>query len=162
LRWTKISQNARYGGFTSKDESPYHARSKRRECLYAGATSWNRGRDVKFRISATIQIGLISVILAACNPGAGTQPQIASTPDTSNVDQTVLPQVIAPPPPPPPPPLVYSWNTEFSGFLSPPIEVRRMARDDCLAAGYEIATVETMALQANIATVTFICRGDFE
>ena len=36
------------------------------------------------------------------------------------------------------------------------------ARDDCLAAGYEIATVETLALEANIATVTFICRGDFE
>ena len=37
-----------------------------------------------------------------------------------------------------------------------------MARDDCLSAGYEIATVETLALEANIATVTFICRGDFE
>jgi len=102
------------------------------------------------------------MLLTACNAGFGTQPQIATTPDTGDVDQTVLPQMVAPPSPPPPPPLVYSWDTEFSGFLSPPIEIRRMARDDCLAAGYEIATGETMALEANIATVTFICRGDFE
>jgi hypothetical protein len=114
---------------------------------------------VTFKISAAIHIGLIGMIMAACNAGSGTQPQIATTPDTGDADQTVVPQVVEQPAPPP---LVYSWDTEFSGFLSPPIEVRRMARDDCLAAGYEIATVETLALEANIATVTFICRGDFE
>ena len=117
---------------------------------------------MKLRISTTLKTGLIGVVLAACNVGSGTQPQIAATADMGDGDQTVVTQVVAQPAPPPPPPLVYSWDTEFSGFLSPPIEVRRMARDDCLSAGYEIATVETLALEANIATVTFICRGDFE
>lgn len=58
--------------------------------------------------------------------------------------------------------LVYEWDTGFSSFLSPPIEVRRQARDDCKSEGYEVAVVETMMLDGNIATAHFICRGDFE
>ena len=58
--------------------------------------------------------------------------------------------------------LVYEWDTEFSAFLSPPIEVRRMAREDCVKAGYEVAVVETLALEGNVARATYICRGDFE
>ena len=58
--------------------------------------------------------------------------------------------------------LVYEWDTGFSSFLSPPIEVRRQARDDCKSEGYEVAVVETMMLDGNIATARFICRGDFE
>ena len=58
--------------------------------------------------------------------------------------------------------LVYEWDTEFSSFLSPPIEVRRLAKEDCQAAGYEVAVVGTLMLEANIATVHYTCRGDFE
>jgi len=58
--------------------------------------------------------------------------------------------------------LVYEWDTGFSSFLSPPIEVRQQARDDCKSEGYEVAVVETMMLDGNIATAHFICRGDFE
>jgi len=58
--------------------------------------------------------------------------------------------------------LVYEWDTQYSSFLSPPIEVRRQAKSDCVAEGYEIAVVETMKLDGNIATAIFICRGDFE
>lgn len=58
--------------------------------------------------------------------------------------------------------LVYEWDTGFSSFLSPPIEVRRQAKADCKAEGYEVAVVETMLLDGNIATGHFICRGDFE
>ena len=59
-------------------------------------------------------------------------------------------------------PLVYEWDTEFSAFLSPPIEVRRQAKADCVSEGYEIAVVKTLVLDGNLATAHFICRGDFE
>ena len=58
--------------------------------------------------------------------------------------------------------LVYEWDTEFSAFLSPPIEVRRQAKADCVTEGYEVAVVGTLALDGNVATGHFICRGDFE
>ena len=58
--------------------------------------------------------------------------------------------------------VVYEWDTQYSAFLSPPIEVRRLAKNDCVAAGYEIAVVETLRLEGNVATAVFLCRGDFE
>ena len=58
--------------------------------------------------------------------------------------------------------LTYEWDTGFSGFLSPPIEVRRAAKADCISEGYEVAVVEMMALREAVATATFICRGDAE
>jgi hypothetical protein len=58
--------------------------------------------------------------------------------------------------------LVYDWDTEFSAFLSPPIEVRRQAKADCVSEGYEVAVVETLLLDGNVATAHFICRGDFD
>jgi hypothetical protein len=45
---------------------------------------------------------------------------------------------------------------------SPPIEVRRQAKADCVSEGYEVAVVETLVLDGNVATAHFICRGDFE
>ena len=58
--------------------------------------------------------------------------------------------------------LTYEWDTGFSGFLSPPIEVRRAAKADCMSEGYQVAVVEVMALRGAVATATFICRGDTE
>ena len=58
--------------------------------------------------------------------------------------------------------LTYNWDTDFSGFLSPPIEVRRAAKADCISEGYQVAVVEVMALRGAVATATFICRGDAE
>ena len=58
--------------------------------------------------------------------------------------------------------LVDQWDTGFSAFLSPPIEVRRQAKADCVSEGYEVAVVETLVLDGNVATAHFICRGDFE
>ena len=58
--------------------------------------------------------------------------------------------------------LTYEWDTGFSGFLSPPIEVRRAAKADCMSEGYQVAVVEVMALRGAVATATFICRGDSE
>ena len=58
--------------------------------------------------------------------------------------------------------LTYEWNTGFSGFLSPPIEVRRAAKNDCIAEGYELAVVETMTLNGDVATAFYLCQGDTE
>ncbi len=114
------------------------------------------------RIITVIQIGLISTFMAACNATSGMNLPATATVD-SETDQTAAPQTDEDTvQPAAPPSLVYSWDTEFSAFLSPPIEVRRLARDDCQADGYEVATVGTLALDGNIATATFICRGDFE
>ena len=82
------------------------------------------------------------------NPDTGLTPSVSATSQTA--DGAVEPA------------LVYEWDTEFSAFLSPPIEIRRMARDDCVRAGYEVAVVETMALEGSVARATYICRGDSE
>ena len=39
---------------------------------------------------------------------------------------------------------------------------RRQAKADCVSEGYEVAVVETLVLDGNVATAHFICRGDFE
>ncbi len=114
-------------------------------------------------MTVAIQIGLLGMLMVACAPGTGMKPQTASTP----VDDQANPVVAAPAAgetaeQPATTQLVYSWDTGFSAFLTPPIEIRRLARDDCKANGYEIATVETMALDGSTATAIFICRGDFE
>ena len=58
--------------------------------------------------------------------------------------------------------LTYEWTTGFSGFLSPPIEVRRAAKADCVSEGYQVAVIEVLALHGDVATATYICRGDTE
>ena len=122
----------------------------------------SRGRNVTIRMTAAIHMGLLCAVAAACAPTTVTGPATvndggageSTAQSVQNVDETVVENA--------PSPLVYSWDTEFSAFLSPPIEIRRLAQDDCHAAGYEIAVVETMALVGSTATATFICRGDFE
>ena len=104
-----------------------------------------------------IAVGLLAV--AACNPAR------VATPETASAKVEVVPVVATVPETTEAPEeqfLVYEWDTEFSAFLSPPIEVRRMAREDCVKAGYEVAVVETWALEGNVARATYICRGDFE
>ena len=64
--------------------------------------------------------------------------------------------------PEPAPILTFQWDTGFSAFLTPPIEVRRQAKADCVAEGYEVAVVETMTLDGSTATARYICRGDSE
>ena len=118
---------------------------------------------VTFRITAAIQIGLVGMLAVACAPNTAMEPQTTAIAVDDEADQTVAaPVAEETAEQPEPPALVYSWDTGFSAFLSPPIEVRRLARDDCKANGYEIATVGTLALDGSTATATFICRGDFE
>ena len=111
-------------------------------------------RVTKFTLAA-----VALTALAACNPARVSVPETASSqPDIVPIAVPESETVEAPVEQT----LVYEWDTEFSAFLSPPVEVRRMARDDCIKAGYEVAVVETRALEGNVARATYICRGDFE
>ena len=116
-----------------------------------------------FRMTLAIQIGLLGMLAVACAPNTGMAPQTAASAVDDGAGLTVVVPVAGETADQTPAPrLVYSWDTGFSAFLAPPVEVRRLARDDCKSDGYEIATVETLALDGSTATATFICRGDFE
>lgn len=111
------------------------------------------------RMTNIALIAAALVAVAACNAARVTGPETANpesdiTPAAAAASDAVEAPVEQT--------LVYEWDTEFSAFLSPPIEVRRMARDDCVKAGYEVAVVGTLALEGNVARATYICRGDFE
>jgi len=108
---------------------------------------------------------LAGLILSGCmamrgSPPVAPQDEMSGQAETEQAETgagTVTSQTIVAPPS-----LTYSWDTEFSAFLTPPIEVRRLAKNDCVSEGYEIAVVKTMKLEGNMATALFICRGDFE
>jgi len=111
------------------------------------------------RLTSAALASVAMSALAACG-----QAHIAG-PETASVEPEIVPAASGTPEiieTPAEQSLVYEWDTEFSAFLSPPIEVRRMARDDCVDAGYEVAVVETLALEGSVARATYICRGDFE
>ena len=82
-------------------------------------------------------------------------PDVAASAETDIVESDVA-EVVAVPF------LTYEWMTGFSGFLSPPIEVRRAAKADCVSEGYQVAVIEVLALHGDVATATYICRGDTE
>ncbi len=108
--------------------------------------------------SASLALGGCTSIKQYLGPGdtAAAKPEVVEA-DAPEAEATVVPEVVVEAPL-----LVYEWDTEFSSFLSPPIEVRRQAKADCVSEGYEVAVVETLVLDGNVATAHFICRGDFE
>ena len=103
---------------------------------------------------------LAGLVLAGCS--AVPNPLTTSAPAPAPVDGAASEQADTGDTAVEAPKLIYQWDTEFSAFLTPPIEVRRLAKSDCEADGYEVAVVETMKLDGNMATAVFICRGDFE
>ena len=125
--------------------------------MWGLVTSMNKLGPV-LMIATGLALGGCSMVKQFLSPdrGADAAPatEEAAAPDTPDapVEEAVAESTL----------LVYEWDTGFSSFLSPPIEVRRQARADCQSEGYEVAVVETMMLDGNIATAHFICRGDFE
>ena len=111
-------------------------------------------------ISAGLLLGgctSIKQYLSPAEPGAADAEQAEAAAAAPEAEEAVASEVVVEAPL-----LVYEWDTEFSAFLSPPIEVRRQAKADCVSEGYEVAVVETLVLDGNVATAHFICRGDFE
>ena len=125
--------------------------------MWGLVTSMNKLGPV-LMIATGLALGGCSMVKQFLSPDRGADPapatEEAAAPDTPDapVEEAVAESTL----------LVYEWDTGYSSFLSPPIEVRRQARADCQSEGYEVAVVETMMLDGNIATAHFICRGDFE
>ena len=56
-------------------------------------------------------------------------------------------------------PMEYSWNTNYSAMLTPPIEIRKKALAACRQRGFDRAYMQTVSLIENMATAYFSCRG---
>ena len=111
-------------------------------------------RFCRIPVAVVIGAGFLSACSSTENLMSSSAPE-----SVTETEQTTAVEIEQPAPSPV---LTYEWDTGFSSFLTPPVEVRRLAKADCMAEGYEIAVVETMVLQGSTATARYICRGDSE
>ena len=56
-------------------------------------------------------------------------------------------------------PLEYSWDTNYSAMLTPPIEIRGNALTACNQRGFDRAYMQSLSLNEDKATAYFSCRG---
>lgn len=56
-------------------------------------------------------------------------------------------------------PLQYSWNTNYSAMLSPPMDIREQALTACSERGFDRAFMRSIAINEDQATAYFSCRG---
>ena len=56
-------------------------------------------------------------------------------------------------------PLQYSWNTNYSAMLSPPMDIREQALAACVERGFDRAFMQSIAINEDQATAYFSCRG---
>ena len=56
-------------------------------------------------------------------------------------------------------PLQYSWNTNYSAMLSPPMEIREQALAACVGRGFDRAYMQSISINEDQATAYFACRG---
>ena len=56
-------------------------------------------------------------------------------------------------------PLEYSWDTNYSAMLTPPIEIRDKALTACNQRGFDRAYMQSLSLDEDRATAYFSCRG---
>ena len=56
-------------------------------------------------------------------------------------------------------PLQYSWDTNYSAMLTPPIEIRDKALIACHQRGFDRAYMQSLSLDEDKATAYFSCRG---
>ena len=74
---------------------------------------------------------------------------------TRNAGEAVAPQATAPSTAP----LQYSWNTNYSAMLSPPLDIREKALAACTKRGFDRAYMQSIAIDEDQATAYFYCRG---
>ena len=55
--------------------------------------------------------------------------------------------------------LEYSWDTNYSAMLTPPIEIRDKALIACNQRGFDRAYMQSLSLDEEKATAYFSCRG---
>ena len=56
-------------------------------------------------------------------------------------------------------PLEYSWDTNYSAMLTPPIEIRDKALTACNQRGFDRAYMQSLSLDEDKAMAYFSCRG---
>ena len=56
-------------------------------------------------------------------------------------------------------PLQYSWNTNYSAMLSPPLDIREQALAACVERGFDRAHMQSISINEDQATANFSCRG---
>jgi len=56
-------------------------------------------------------------------------------------------------------PMKYSWNTNYSAMLSPPLDIREKALAACTQRGFDRAYMHLIAIYEDQATAHFSCRG---
>ena len=108
---------------------------------------------VRFKLGRIVQkvclnkalIVVVAVGLSAC----ATQQSVRKAVETT--DQTPAATVMTP--------LQYSWDTNYSAVLTPPIEIRDKALTACNERGFDRAYMQSMSLDEDNATAYFSCRG---
>lgn len=56
-------------------------------------------------------------------------------------------------------PLQYSWNTNYSAMLSPPLDIRKQALAACVERGFDRAHMQSISINEDQAIADFSCRG---
>ena len=72
-----------------------------------------------------------------------------------NAGEAAAPQATAPSMAP----MKYSWNTNYSAMLSPPLDIREKALAACTQRGFDRAYMQSIAIDEDQATAYFSCRG---
>ena len=108
---------------------------------------------VKVKLGRIVQqicfkMALIVVVVAGLSACA-TQQSMRKAAETT--DQTPTAPVMTP--------LQYSWDTNYSAMLTPPIEIRDKALIACNQRGFDRAYMQSLSLDEDKATAYFSCRG---
>lgn len=93
----------------------------------------------------------ITYVIAAVAALSGCSPQQA----TLSADEGATPLATVPSMAP----MKYSWNTNYSAMLSPPLEIRKKAVAACTQRGFDRAYMQSIAINEDQATAYFSCRG---
>ena len=111
----------------------------------AGVVKVKSGRIVQQICFKMAWIVVVTAGLSAC----ATQQSMRKAAETT--DQTPTAPVMTP--------LQYSWDTNFSAMLTPPIEIRDKALIACNQRGFDRAYMQSLSLDEDKATAYFSCRG---
>ena len=111
----------------------------------AGLVKVKSGRIVQQICFKMAWIVVVAAGLSAC----ATQQSMRKAAETT--DQTPTAPVMTP--------LQYSWDTNYSAMLTPPIEIRDKALIACNQRGFDRAYMQSLSLDEDKATAYFSCRG---
>ena len=89
------------------------------------------------------------VVVAAGLSACATQQSMRRAAEST--DQTPTAPVMTP--------LQYSWDTNYSAMLTPPIEIRDKALIACKQRGFDRAYMQSLTIEEKTATAYFSCRG---